>query len=80
MKKIEQVARAICRTIGTVPEESYWSTYIPEAVAAIRAMKEPTSDMLDAGTWSVDENNIVNIQHIYNSMIDEALEEYIGVY
>jgi len=54
-----RVAKAICRAQcqgfeadGLDVDESvneWWSGYVTEARAAIRAMRDPTKDMLDAG-------------------------------
>lgn len=92
---VERVARAITisvynTTFGRVSPvksdeefnkhiEREWKNYIPEARAAIEAMREPTEDMLrankDSGfTW----NCIVDCEGVsmaYDMMIDAALKK-----
>lgn len=66
---IERVARAICESVGAY--EEVWESFIPEAKAAIEAMRNPTEDMLLArldvsGHGSDDE---------WEAMINAALME-----
>jgi hypothetical protein len=61
---IERVARALCFQDDTDPDrknefeikvfgrEKMWTYYVPEAKAAIEAMREPTDDMLYDGAES----------------------------
>jgi hypothetical protein len=87
---IERVARAICVASGldpdrpfsssnyskeTEPQEFAWHEYLPEARAAINAMREPTEAMEDAGNsatyiW-IDETSA----DVWPRMIDAALKE-----
>lgn len=50
MTPIEKVARAICISWAEPDEldSSQWQMYVPEARAAIKAMREPSPEMLDA--------------------------------
>ncbi|MBA8799158.1 hypothetical protein FHW77_002877 [Agrobacterium sp. RC10-4-1] len=82
---IERVARAICVASGldpdrpfsssnyskeTEPQEFAWHEYLPEARAAINAMREPTRAMHEAGleTTGMPGNT-------FRDMIDAALKE-----
>ena len=52
---VERVARALCWSNGMEPDKSLggdgenflWMEYVPQASAAIAAMREPTEAMLD---------------------------------
>lgn len=83
MTMIEQVARALCKA-DRVKADSYdpeynpiWFHYVPKAIAAITAMREPTDLMgnalnrmgrpYDAGSHSATE--------IWQALVDAALEE-----
>jgi len=75
MTMIEQVARAICKTHGAFDPDTLangvagWKYYVPEARAAIAAMREPTDEIKrDAG----------QSQHeAYQVIIDAALKETV---
>lgn len=59
MKKVEQVARAICRANNLNPDEidisngdrpiPMWMNWEGDALAALRAMREPDIGMVSAG-------------------------------
>lgn len=65
---IERVARAICTGAGDY--SGPWQDFIPEARAAILAMREPTEAVLDAGPPSPYMD-----PEIWAKMIDAALAE-----
>lgn len=44
---LEKVARAIGEEDAQV--DKYWHVYLPQARAAVRALMEPTQDMIEAG-------------------------------
>ena len=70
---IERVAMAIC--LAQTQTEDMWQAFLPEARAAIEAMKELTPSMLQAGIWADSEDGASdNPQEIWKSMIDKALE------
>lgn len=73
---IERVARAISRS--QVETERMWQSFLPEASAAIEAMREPTDGMkkawlLDADDWVSEK--IEDPYHPYKVMLDAALKE-----
>lgn len=89
---IERVARAICVASGldpdrpfsssnyskeTEPQECAWHEYLPEARAAIAAMREPTEVMERAAFSNMDKNGypVGNPTSDYSAMIDAALKE-----
>lgn len=76
MNMIEKVARALCaHNYNNLNEdmierivETCWKAYIPSAAVAIKAMKEPTEEML-----KVSEDHAIGIN--YKLMIEAALKE-----
>lgn len=68
---IERVARALCDE--NKPFDMSWESFIPEARAAILAMREPTDLMIEAadGPWCDDDRP--SPEHEYRAMIDAAL-------
>lgn len=79
---IERVARAICRAYcpPTMSEEAIqcqvdngWDMWVNEAIAAIKAMRKPTDEMVDAGWHSLDRDDDVTI--MFNTMIGASLGE-----
>jgi len=73
MTMIEQVARAICKTHGAFDPDALtngvaaWKYYVPEARAAIAAMREPPDEIrLEAGQTQYE---------AYQAIIDAALKE-----
>jgi type II secretory pathway component PulM len=76
MTMIEKVARAICKTHGAFDPDALtagvaaWKYYIPEARAAIAAMREPTDEIRRAGDQTIS-------PEAYQAMIDAALNENV---
>lgn len=76
---VERVARAICQPpVGDYSGD--WRDFIPEARAAIEAMREPTEGMLEAGSDRLGDNadqlcdtDAGAALVTYHAMIDEAL-------
>lgn len=68
---IERVARAISRS--QVETERMWQSFLPEASAAIEAMREPTEEMV----WSheVPHYGPDEAREAWRAMIDAALKE-----
>jgi hypothetical protein len=77
MTMIEQVARAICKTHGTFDPDALTNGvvarkyYIPEARAAIAAMRELTDEIRHAG------DEMLSQHEAYQAMIDAALNENV---
>lgn len=79
---LERVARALCELDGNPPEakmeaEALWRDYLPEARAALDAIRTPTESMLGVGevllnSFAVDADDL---EDLWTSMIDEALSE-----
>ena len=71
---IERVADAIISQVLMLRHDTYHSTFLDSARAAIAAMREPTEKMIDAG--SKEQQNILSkpIEGIWTAMIDAALE------
>lgn len=77
MNMIEKMARAIAKiAIADMTDQATWDTleaavddrwdeYVPEAMAALDAMLDPTSDMITAGGE--------NSGEIYRRMVDQAM-------
>ena len=79
MKMVERVARAICVTwdnpdADEVDGRKVWETYVPEASAAIEAMREPSDDSITA---ACDASDLFRLDYIraHEAMIDAALKE-----
>jgi hypothetical protein len=79
---LNRVARAICRAFyaSIYPEgplddlvERNWRECIPEARAAIQAMREPTLEMVEAGQIKFCTKE--QTRRLWAAMIDEALKE-----
>ena len=89
---VERVARALCR-VDSHPENAtmdgkpLWMDYIPEARAAIEAMREPTGAMAKAGAGAelttsyggeyntFDYLSGENAADVWRDMIDAALNQ-----
>ena len=77
MTMIELVARAICKTHGAFDPDALtngvaaWRYYIPEARAAIAAMREPTNEIRRAGDQTMSQHEA------YQAVIDAALKENV---
>lgn len=87
---VERVARSLCRVRrleqGFVSRPDYtleheianaWDLFIPDATAAIEAMKSPTDDMLRAPARNVwfdqDDSDLPIVRGFWEAMIDAAL-------
>lgn len=80
-KMLRRVAKAICASYGHDPEGLLidggraWRRNIPEAKAAITAMRKPTQRMIDAGfQGSSARLSDEGIEEAYRDMIDAALK------
>src|SRR3546814_14247791 len=76
---LERVARALCELDANPPDATMdgkplWQDYLPEAWAAIMAVREPDPAMIGAGTRRAAEGMGDDIGGIYRAMIDAALE------
>lgn len=71
MTMIERVARALC---GHDPDK-YWQLFVPGAQAAIKAMREPTEEMIFAPDMSSLDARDQSTAEIWQAMIDAALKE-----
>lgn len=89
MTKLEEVARAICTS--QTQTDKMWQAFLPEATAAIEAMRVPTEAMLEAA-WTCTKNvpadlrmavdlmhtsqaHKIKMKHRCAAMIDAALNE-----
>lgn len=72
MNMIEKVARAIAKAND---DNMHWKGFIPEAKAAIEAMREPTEEMTNREGYH--DNCYTCGGHLegYQCMIDAALKE-----
>lgn len=83
---VEKVARAICKSVGLhedAPARNYgalndfpmWKTYERDAIAAIKAMAEPTETMIKSTEVDVDIQGPVYLRGkaAYQAMIKAAL-------
>lgn len=78
MDMIEKVARAICATIepdfsDVAHIDATWDEYIPEARAAIEAMREPTEDMIQAYCAIWEDALPDDAWRAFTAMIDTAM-------
>lgn len=82
-KIVERVARAISRRFiesnkaAGHPTNLTWRDYVPDAIAAIEAMRVPTLPMLEAfndavSVWLDDEDSMD--ADVWRAMIDAALD------
>lgn len=69
---VERVARAIHRKRHG--DARGWRSVVPEARAAIQAMREPTNPMIDAAKDS-GAALMVGLTYVWRDMIDAALAE-----
>lgn len=83
MRMIERVARAICK--AQTQSEQVWQAFLPEAIAAIEAMREPTDEMVEAQERAVSSSEYAALRYdvpddellrIYTAMIDAALTDH----
>lgn len=76
MTKIEEVARAICMADDS-HDVSLWREFLPEARAAIEAMREPSEAMADDGgvaSLIVDATAVT----VWHAMVQAALNEQVA--
>ena len=52
-----------------------WQDYLPEARAALMALREPDATMIDAARHKAAENGKVDFADIHRAVIDAALLE-----
>lgn len=77
---LERVARALCKLDGhpagaTMDGKPLWQDYLPEARAALMALREPDATMIDAACHKAAENGKVGFADIHRAVIDAALLE-----
>lgn len=81
MWTVEKVARALCEADNLDPDETdpadisgkrlpYWRRYVPRAVAAIEAMREPIEAIRTDGS-----DEMKNSSEVWRAMIDAILAE-----
>lgn len=76
MNMIEKVARAMCTTHW--PTEDRWNVYQAAAKAAIKAMREPSEEMIfKLLNYEIEESHPAYqmTKNNYQAMIDAALKE-----
>lgn len=74
----ERVARALCELDANPPDATMdgkplWWDYLPEAWAAIMALREPDPAMIDAGARKAAEGPDQQPGDIFRAMIDAAM-------
>ncbi|MBL0770076.1 hypothetical protein JI743_14795 [Sphingopyxis sp. DHUNG17] len=77
---LERVARALCELDANPPDarmdgKPLWQDYLPEARAAIIALREPDTAMIDAGTRKAADGRQDDVGGIYLAMIEAAMDE-----
>lgn len=77
---LERVARALCELDANPPNATMdgkplWQDYLPEARAAIMALREPDTMMISAAGLESGQIGIDDIRRIYRSMIDTTMIE-----
>ena len=77
---LERVARALCELDANPPDATMggkplWQDYLPEARAAIMALREPDITMIGAAALKVGHIGKDEVRRIYRAMIDTALIE-----
>ncbi len=75
-----RVARALCELDANPPDATMdgkplWHGYLPEARAAIMALREPNMAMISAAAREADEIGKLDVGRMYRAMIDAALTE-----
>ncbi|HEV7334475.1 hypothetical protein [Sphingopyxis sp. UBA6723] len=75
---LERVARALCELDANPPDATMggkplWQDYLPEARAAIMALREPDITMIGAAALKVGHIGKDEVRRIYRAMIDAAL-------
>jgi hypothetical protein len=77
---LERVARALCELDANPPDATMdgkplWQDYLPEARAAVMALREPDQAMMKTGALKSSHTGDSNIGDIYRAMIDAAMSE-----
>ena len=77
---LERVARALCvldanPPDGTMGGKPLWRDYLPEATAAIMALREPDKAMMTAAKLEAVQTGRDDFGNIYRAMIDAAMIE-----
>ena len=77
---LERVARALCELDANPPNATMggkplWQDYLPEAWAAIMALREPDQAMIGAARLKAAQIGEGNLDEIYRAMIDAAMAE-----
>lgn len=77
---LERVARALCELDAHPPDATMdgkplWQDYLPEAWAAIMALREPDMAMISAAALEAGQIGKGDVGRIYRAMIDAALPE-----
>lgn len=77
---LERVARALCELDANPPDATMdgkplWQDYLPEAWAAIMALREPDLAMIDAATRKAVQIGKDDFGDIFRTMIDAAMPE-----
>ena len=80
---LERVARALCELDAHPPDvtmdgKPLWWDYLPEAWAAIMALREPDPGMVGAGARRAAEDPSEDVGGIFRAMIDAAMEGHSG--
>lgn len=75
---LERVARALCELDANPPDATMggkplWQDYLPEAQAAIMALREPDRAMISAAAVEADKFGKDDVGRIYRAMIDAAM-------
>ncbi len=75
---LERVARALCELDANPPDarmdgKPLWQDYLPEARAAIMALREPDMMMISAAALAVDQIGDDDAGRIFRAMIDAAM-------
>lgn len=77
---LERVARALCELDANPPDATMdgrplWRDYLPEARAAIMALREPDKAMTNVAARKVAQDGQSDFREIYRAMIDAAMTE-----
>lgn len=75
---LERVARGLCELDANPPDATMdgkplWQDYLPEASAAIMALREPDAAMVSAAALEAGHVRKDEVGRIYRAMIDAAL-------
>lgn len=78
---LERVAHALCELDANPPDATMggkplWQDYLPEAWAAIMALREPDAAMFSAAALEAGHVGKDDVGRIYRAMIDAALVEW----